>query len=261
MNRARASDSFAATSWKRTRLAPSAASSRIRPSAAAAAVARDAAPAASGRPRARAPAPAAARGRSSHGAGTRSWSRAAGERGTTSPLQSGQCAPQPAPEPVARTKAPHRITARFQARTSQAKRASRVMAGSRAALRLRRTRRRLRRGADLACLEVVVPGELQDQGGDGDDRRAAISSPLNFRITRQIGISTRLVCQAMPDHDVEHVAPEVLVALEGGILLAAPWPGSVPRSPRAAPAGRRPSAPARPRPASAACPRSSRRAR
>ena len=32
-------------------------------------------------------------------------------RGTTSPLQSGQWAPQPAPEPVARTYAPHRMTA------------------------------------------------------------------------------------------------------------------------------------------------------
>ena len=46
----------------------------------------------------------------------------AGARGTTSPLQSGQWAPQPAPEPVARTKAPHRMTATFQPRTSQAKR-------------------------------------------------------------------------------------------------------------------------------------------
>ncbi len=51
----------------------------------------------------------------------------AGARGTTSPLQRGQWAPQPAPEPVARTKAPHRMTATFQPRTSQANRARRVM--------------------------------------------------------------------------------------------------------------------------------------
>ena len=49
--------------------------------------------------RARPPAP----GRSRHGARTRSASRVSGARGTTSPLQSGQWAPQPAPEPVART--------------------------------------------------------------------------------------------------------------------------------------------------------------
>ena len=52
----------------------------------------------------------------------------AGERGTSSPLHRGQCAPQPAPEPVARTKAPHRITATFQTRTSQANRARRATA-------------------------------------------------------------------------------------------------------------------------------------
>ena len=34
-----------------------------------------------------------------------------GAIGTTSPLQSGQWLPQPAPEPVARTTAPHTITA------------------------------------------------------------------------------------------------------------------------------------------------------
>ena len=47
-----------------------------------------------------------------------------GARGSTSPLQSGQWAPQPAPEPVARTNAPHRITSTFQPSTSQASRAS-----------------------------------------------------------------------------------------------------------------------------------------
>ena len=34
-----------------------------------------------------------------------------GERGSTSPLQNGQWLPQPAPEPLARTYAPHRMTA------------------------------------------------------------------------------------------------------------------------------------------------------
>ncbi len=34
-----------------------------------------------------------------------------GARGTTSPLQSGQWLPHPAPDPVARTTAPHRMTA------------------------------------------------------------------------------------------------------------------------------------------------------
>ena len=37
----------------------------------------------------------------------------AGSRGTTSPLQRGQWLPQPAPEPVARTYAPQRITPRL----------------------------------------------------------------------------------------------------------------------------------------------------
>ena len=50
----------------------------------------------------------------------------AGARGTISPLQSGQWAPQPAPEPEARTKAPHRITATFQPRVSQASRGRRI---------------------------------------------------------------------------------------------------------------------------------------
>ena len=51
-----------------------------------------------------------------------------GDLGTTSPLHSGQCAPQPAPEPVARTKAPQRITITFQKRVIQAKRARALMA-------------------------------------------------------------------------------------------------------------------------------------
>ena len=49
-----------------------------------------------------------------------------GAWGTTSPLQRGQWAPQPAPDPVARTKAPHKMTATFQPSVSQAKRASDV---------------------------------------------------------------------------------------------------------------------------------------
>ena len=43
-----------------------------------------------------------------------------GERGTTSPLQNGQWLPHPAPEPLARTNAPHRMTARFAASVVQA---------------------------------------------------------------------------------------------------------------------------------------------
>ena len=44
-----------------------------------------------------------------------------GDRGTTSPLQRGQWLPQPAPEPVARTNAPQRITPRFAASVAHAK--------------------------------------------------------------------------------------------------------------------------------------------
>src|SRR5262249_58532159 len=47
----------------------------------------------------------------------------AGARGTSSPLHAGQWAPQPAPEPVARTKAPHTTTARRKARRAQVQRA------------------------------------------------------------------------------------------------------------------------------------------
>ena len=36
-----------------------------------------------------------------------------GASGTTTPLQSGQWLPQPAPEPVARTTAPQRMTSRL----------------------------------------------------------------------------------------------------------------------------------------------------
>jgi hypothetical protein len=46
------------------------------------------------------------------------------DRGRTSPLQSGQCAPQPAPDPVARTYAPHRMTATVYKRAPQANRAA-----------------------------------------------------------------------------------------------------------------------------------------
>ena len=45
-----------------------------------------------------------------------------GASGTTSPLQSGQWLPHPAPDPLARTNAPHKTTSRFQASTPQAKR-------------------------------------------------------------------------------------------------------------------------------------------
>ncbi len=45
----------------------------------------------------------------------------AGARGTTSPLHAGQCSPHPAPEPVARTNAPHALAATLYARTDQAK--------------------------------------------------------------------------------------------------------------------------------------------
>ena len=43
-----------------------------------------------------------------------------GSRGKTTPLQSGQCSPQPAPDPVARTYAPQRITPMLYASTAQA---------------------------------------------------------------------------------------------------------------------------------------------
>ncbi len=45
-----------------------------------------------------------------------------GAKGTTSPLHNGQWLPHPAPDPLARTKAPHKTTSRFQASTPQAKR-------------------------------------------------------------------------------------------------------------------------------------------
>src|SRR5689334_21740035 len=51
-----------------------------------------------------------------------------GAKGITSPLHVGQCAPHPAPDPVARTNAPHRITNTFQARTAQANLAKRLNA-------------------------------------------------------------------------------------------------------------------------------------
>ena len=55
-----------------------------------------------------------------------------GASGTTSPLHSGQWLPHPAPDPLARTKAPHKTTSIFHASTPQAKRvkfAVRVGAG------------------------------------------------------------------------------------------------------------------------------------
>jgi hypothetical protein len=48
----------------------------------------------------------------------------AGARGTTLPLQSGQCSPHPAPDPVARTNAPHALAATLYATTDQAKRSN-----------------------------------------------------------------------------------------------------------------------------------------
>src|ERR1019366_6564036 len=47
-----------------------------------------------------------------------------GERGSTSPLHSGQCLPHPAPAPVARTRAPHRTTATLYPNTLHAYRAN-----------------------------------------------------------------------------------------------------------------------------------------
>jgi hypothetical protein len=49
-----------------------------------------------------------------------------GSRGTISPLQSGQCEPQPAPEPLARTRAPPTITSTLTASTAQPKRRNEV---------------------------------------------------------------------------------------------------------------------------------------
>ena len=49
----------------------------------------------------------------------------AGERGKTSPLQSGQWFPHPAPDPVARTSAPHRITRTLYPTTPHANRTER----------------------------------------------------------------------------------------------------------------------------------------
>ena len=46
--------------------------------------------------------------------------------GTTWPLHSGQWLPQPAPEPVARTNAPHSAVITFQINTNQANLAKRV---------------------------------------------------------------------------------------------------------------------------------------
>ena len=45
-----------------------------------------------------------------------------GEGWSMVPLQSGQCSPQPAPEPVARTTAPQRMVAMKKASVAQAKR-------------------------------------------------------------------------------------------------------------------------------------------
>src|SRR5260370_41238712 len=48
-----------------------------------------------------------------------------GARGRTSPLHNGQCSPQPAPDPVALTKAPHSTTATWTASTNHAYAANR----------------------------------------------------------------------------------------------------------------------------------------
>src|SRR5271170_7096964 len=45
-----------------------------------------------------------------------------GATGTTSPLHIGQWLPHPAPDPLARTKSPHKTTITFHASTPQAKR-------------------------------------------------------------------------------------------------------------------------------------------
>ena len=91
----------------------------------------------------------------------------AGARGSTSPLQSGQCAPQPAPEPVARTKAPHRMTAMFQPRTSQASRASGVV--SRAVVTC------ARRADDISAAAPYTRRRHEHPGGERM-RRAPVSS-------------------------------------------------------------------------------------
>ena len=132
MKRARATESFSPTRRKRTSPAPTAASVRMKKTDA---------------PAARRAGWPFGRSRKTHSASASTSSRArplvarwvnsimvsrAGARGRTSPLQSGQWAPQPAPEPVARTKAPHRMTTTFQARTSQANRARRIVTPLRA---------------------------------------------------------------------------------------------------------------------------------
>src|SRR5262245_14168294 len=77
----------------------------------------------------------------------------AGARGTISPLQSGQCAPHPAPEPDARTYAPHRMTATFQPSVSHARRARRMP------------------DQPSGGTEVVNPRESRNMGGPMRSRR------------------------------------------------------------------------------------------
>jgi len=120
MNIARAMDSLSATSLKRTSPAPTAASLSMNPRENSAAF-RDACP--------------RGRARNAHTARPTTSSKAAplvrrwensmivsifGARGTITPLHSGQWLPHPAPEPVARTIDPQRMTTTFQKRVIQA---------------------------------------------------------------------------------------------------------------------------------------------
>src|SRR5512144_1276159 len=159
MKRARATDSFAATSRKRTSAAPTAASVRMKKTEPAAAR-RAGCP--FGRSRKTQSASSSTRRRAIPLVAR--WANSItistpGARGTTSPLHSGQWAPQPAPEPEARTNAPHRITTRFHPRTSRTNATSRIIG--------------LLLGgghdppAGFPLVEVVVPGHLQDNRAHG----------------------------------------------------------------------------------------------
>ncbi len=237
MKRARATESFAPTRWKRTSPAPTAASVRMK----------------------KTDAPAARRAgwpfgwsRKTHRPSAKTSSSAmplvarwvnsiivsrAGARGTTSPLQRGQWAPQPAPEPVARTKAPHRMTATFQPRTSP---------GEPGELRHRRAPRgddpprstspsrprpRAQPRTSLPDVQVVVPGQLQDQGADDHDSpRDHQSVELADHEADRDQDQARLPGDA--DDDVEHVAPEVPVGLEARVLLSHLGQDRAPEAPR-----------------------------
>ena len=113
MNIARAIVALSATSSNSTRPAPTAASVRMK-------ISERTAPRRAGwlRPHARHVQASSAITPSSARPLVRRWEYSIsvatlGARGTISPLQSGQCAPHPAPDPDARTYAPQRMTARL----------------------------------------------------------------------------------------------------------------------------------------------------